>query len=1263
MGRRASWFELVLALCVTSVPVVFAEPANAPVDPPQRNTPSDTRSYAAGQLIVKFSPSLAEDAADLVANGKLFADALPDRSASLDQLNHKAKVRGARSLFINRRGRSTAEAREDERRKLTRLQQRSRRRVKEAGAPPAPDLVNAYVLEVPQDADIEALAAEYRRDPHVEYAQPNYFVTANTIPNDPYYSSAGSWGQPYDDLWGLKKIQAESAWGLGKGQGTVVAVVDTGVDYTHPDLAANIWTNTGEVPANGIDDDHNGFIDDVRGWDISTCVLFGFGGYCAQTKPQDNDPMDFYGHGTHVSGTIAAVGDNGIGIIGVAPEAKIMPVKGLNDSGQGQISDLAAGIVYAAQNGADVINNSWGCGFPCYTNPVAEDAVRTAYALGSIMVFSAGNSSIDAALTSPQNMLSPKPIVVGASTETDAPAFFTNFGFLMDVMAPGGGDNTPPPNYDPFRNILSLRATQSYGAVDASGQLRIGQDYARQAGTSMAAPHVSGLAALVIGRHPQFSNEDVRRAIRASADDLSFLGSDSDTGAGRIQASRAMTINYVPQGKITSPAYPATVSANDGATLSIMGTSSGPAFSQYALAYTTSTDPGTQVPIGSPVNTPVVNGALGTWNVGTLPTDLYVLRLLTSTTEGFRFEDITKVPVERLVSPIVTGPAPQSVPVVSGNRVVWVDERNGNRDIYVYDAGTGVIRQLTTSNLIQQRPAIDGNRVVWIDERSGGQIFLYDLSTNTERQISTDPVSTYYDNIGLAISGTKIVWTDDRRISTWNTHYGVFLYDLATNTERELTNSTGNGVFSVTPSIDGNRVVWASQSGGGYSVYLYDLTTDTRQLIGQGGTDPWSVTPCISGDRIVWADNDANNQWDIYLYDLTTQTKRQITTNKANQRTPCISGNRIVWMDERNASADIYMYDLTTGTERPVAVHPSAQTNPKISGNRVVWEDYRNMVGSDWLDFDIYQAVLPAPSLFVPMANPVTAQVGALLSFSVKGIHPAGGALQLSVSGLPVGAKFLPLGDVTMDTAVASVDATWIGEYLGGTRTFSAEQKALADVDRSGTVTQADVTVLNSVLAGTTPPLNTSLLLWVPTTTQGGRDYPVTFTAQDAGVGPESRTITFSVQGANLLTNGSFEQGKTDWTGWGTSKQLVTETAYAGANSLKFILDDVRVARAVEHDPMANLPTGKYQLRAAVRSDLVGPTSSVWLFIEWRDAQRNLLGTTTVGQTYGTTTGNWVPKSSGVMTPPAGTSRVNISVRALGTGTAYVDDVRLERAF
>ncbi len=219
-----------------------------------------------------------------------------------------------------------------------------------------------------------------------------------------------------------------------------------------------------------------------------------------------------------MAGTIAAVGNNAVGVIGVAPKAKFLAAKGLSSNGAGTSSSLAAGIYYAANEGALVINNSWGCVGGCKSNPVAEDAVRYANGLGSLVVFAAGNDNADVSNYSPQNI--PESFVVSAFDQNDVKASFSNFGSNVAVAAPGVG-------------ILSTTPNNTYSILN---------------GTSMAAPHASGLAALVFSVNPLLSNEDVRNIIELSADDVDVPGKDTHSGYGRINAFKAaqMAQTYPP---------------------------------------------------------------------------------------------------------------------------------------------------------------------------------------------------------------------------------------------------------------------------------------------------------------------------------------------------------------------------------------------------------------------------------------------------------------------------------------------------------------------------------------------------------------------------------------------------------------------------------------------------------------------------------------------------------------------------------------------
>ncbi|MBK8574248.1 MAG: S8 family serine peptidase [Elusimicrobia bacterium] len=447
-------------------------------------------------------------------------------------------------------------------------------RAPKSGPAQAKDLRTTFrrtaVLELAPGAELSQALSEYRSNPNVEWAEPVRVFRIQGVPNDPAYPG----------LWGMAKIQAPSAWDMAQGNGVVVAVVDTGVDHTHPDLASNIWSNPGEITGNGIDDDGNGYVDDVRGWN-----------FVANT----NSISDGHSHGTHVSGTIAAVGNNGVGVIGVAPSAHVMAIKGLDDDGSGYDVDLAQGIVYAADNGADVINMSWG---GTGDSPVIEEAIRRV--LGVVLVAAAGNSAIDASQFLPAKYDS--VVTVSAFNSADVMASFSNFGAKIDVAAPGVGiQSTVPGGY-----------------------------YSSYNGTSMACPHVAGLAALLLSQHPSLTNEQVRQAIRQSADDVGAAGFDTQSGFGRINAFKTLQAKTFPNVTITSPHQFAPV----GNVVDVRGSADGTAISSRRLDYGSGGSPSSFYPIGTASTGSVTNGSLGLWNTGALPEGLYTLRLTATDAEG-----------------------------------------------------------------------------------------------------------------------------------------------------------------------------------------------------------------------------------------------------------------------------------------------------------------------------------------------------------------------------------------------------------------------------------------------------------------------------------------------------------------------------------------------------------------------------------------------------------------------------------------------------
>jgi hypothetical protein len=286
---------------------------------------------------------------------------------------------------------------------------------------------------------------------------------ATALPDDPYLGSQ----------WALSAIHAPLGWDASAAaQPVTVAVVDEGVDTSQPDLAGRMWHNPGEIPGNGVDDDHNGYVDDADGWDF------------ADGTSQVYSPADGDDHGTHVAGTIAARRDNGVGVAGVADNARIMPVKFLKPDG-GLTSDAIAAIGYAVANGARVINASWGG--PAYS-PALCDAIRQAGDAGVTVVVAAGNDGQDNDATPdwPANCPSSNVISVAATDQGDGLAWYSNRGATtVDVGAPG-------------TDILSTLPGGQYGL---------------KSGTSMAAPHVSGIAAVLEGMRPDLQPWQVRAAI------------------------------------------------------------------------------------------------------------------------------------------------------------------------------------------------------------------------------------------------------------------------------------------------------------------------------------------------------------------------------------------------------------------------------------------------------------------------------------------------------------------------------------------------------------------------------------------------------------------------------------------------------------------------------------------------------------------------------------------------------------------------------
>jgi len=373
-----------------------------------------------------------------------------------------------------------------------------------------PGLSSFYKFIFQNDIDVNDLVKEYSLNPNVEYAEPNYInhfssisytlkdelqETIQTvsndsgiIPNDPLFDEQWSLNQPNDC-----DIDAPEAWTIDTGnENVVIAMVDSGVDYNHPDLEGNIWINTDEIPNNCIDDDGNGFVDDVRGWDF---------------VDDDNTPMDNYGSGTLNSGIACAMTNNSIGIAGVCWNCKIMAVRSGDEKGLTN-ENIVKGIIYAVENGADVISMSWGSYSP---SDLIKDALDYASSQGIVLINAAGNDNGD---IHRYPVRYDNVIAVAGTNQSDNRAIFSyltssNYGKWVDVAAP-------------CVDILSTLNYDRYAWVTGTG-----------------VPLVSGLAGLLLSKHNDYPYpaEMVRSVIRFSADEIE---TDEYIGTGRINAYNAL---------------------------------------------------------------------------------------------------------------------------------------------------------------------------------------------------------------------------------------------------------------------------------------------------------------------------------------------------------------------------------------------------------------------------------------------------------------------------------------------------------------------------------------------------------------------------------------------------------------------------------------------------------------------------------------------------------------------------------------------------
>ena len=366
--------------------------------------------------------------------------------------------------------------------------------------------------------------------PEVEWAEPNYLLQASYLPSDPYYH----------EQWYLDKVKAPQAWDLTKGgsEDIIIAVLDTGVDIDHPDLKDNIWVNLDELKGDGIDNDNNGYIDDFNGWDFIQNV--------PNPKPKFNEEYTEGGihHGTLVSGIAAAIGNNLEGVVGVAWKSKIMPLRVLNSEGTGSIEDVIQAVNYAVDNGAKIINLSFVGTNKSY---FLAEALKEAWRKGVLIVAAAGNETAGEPVNLNENPNYPicldedeENFIIGVAAvdNTDHKALFSDYGAnCVDISAPGMriyGPLVYNPNYD-FKEY--------YGGY--------------WSGTSISAPIVSGLAALIWSVNPLFSHKQVQDFILNQTDEIDSINPDfvGELGRGRVNVYKAVEKAYNQLGGVPQNHY------------------------------------------------------------------------------------------------------------------------------------------------------------------------------------------------------------------------------------------------------------------------------------------------------------------------------------------------------------------------------------------------------------------------------------------------------------------------------------------------------------------------------------------------------------------------------------------------------------------------------------------------------------------------------------------------------------------------------------
>lgn len=469
--------------------------------------------------------------------------------------------------------------------------------------------------------------------PEIELAFPNRTYRVDGFRNDSLYGRQ----------WGLRKLEVEAAWERTQGDSSViVGVIDTGIDFEHPDLLPSLWINPSEDRNNnrrfdpwpadetrkgvagdfdGIDQDGNGVTDDVIGFDFVDQTVLNVGDWMGRDPvPFDPLPGEFNAHGTNVAGIIAAAVDNQIGIAGVAPQTRLLVLRAFDSRGNGEDDDISAAIIYAADRGAKVINMSFG---DSYYSPLMHDAIRYAYQRGCVLVGSSGN---DGGVFNHYPSNYPEVISVSATDSNDVRTSFSTSGSHVSLAGPGSSIAT---------TTTFNRYTTSFG------------------GTSAAAPFVSGVAGLLRSLYPTWKPDEIRTVMELTADDRRNDGWDIDYGAGRVNARRAVNFPGPAEVMLTNPA--AETGFRRDTVVHVVGSVMAPLLDWWELSYGLGETPKEWWPIGKRGRKGIVRDTLGNLNTAGISDTTITLRLTLQLTDGRRIERRVRLFIDRTAPKFTTG--------------------------------------------------------------------------------------------------------------------------------------------------------------------------------------------------------------------------------------------------------------------------------------------------------------------------------------------------------------------------------------------------------------------------------------------------------------------------------------------------------------------------------------------------------------------------------------------------------------------------------